>query len=616
MASLLLPVLLLSLLSSSSTLPPPSSSPSPFTAKAAALRYWHRKNPHHRPLPPFLLSKLSPLSPLSSTAFSSAISSATTPLPSFLCSAARLLCSSFHSSSPPSPSDFSNYHHANFSSYGDSLSGGRDAFKIYSSDANTAADSFRRYSLRSSSRPDSFSSYSSDDNIAGASFSSYAASSSGASGSFSSYAATANVPDLRFSSYDPSAVHRPRTFSSYSSESNSGGQRFSSYGQRATASPATFSTYATDANVLGTGFAGYGEAATAANDTFSSYGSLSNRPSNTFRTYGDGGSGGVESFATYRERANTGEDTFRSYAKHGTAGRAEFLNYGASFNPGSDSFNGYGEGAINPVMGFQVYAGDNTTFKAYSKSGITFAAYRNKSSNPGPPHANGESVNKKRIEPGKFFRESSLRNGTTMPMPDIRDKMPRRSFLPPSIAEKLPFSAIQLAPLFGVSLDSAMGRAMADTVAECKRAPSRGETKRCVASMEDMIDFATSMLGADNVVVRSTENVRGSGGNILLGNVKEINGGKVTRSVSCHQSLFPYLVYYCHSVPKVRAYEADILDVETGERINHGVAICHLDTSDWSPGHGAFVALGSGPGQIEVCHWIFEEDMTWTVVAD
>jgi hypothetical protein len=24
------------------------------------------------------------------------------------------------------------------------------------------------------------------------------------------------------------------------------------------------------------------------------------------------------------------------------------------------------------------------------------------------------------------------------------------------------------------------------------------------------------------------------------------------------------------------------------------------------------VALGSGPGHIEVCHWIFENDMTWT----
>jgi hypothetical protein len=25
------------------------------------------------------------------------------------------------------------------------------------------------------------------------------------------------------------------------------------------------------------------------------------------------------------------------------------------------------------------------------------------------------------------------------------------------------------------------------------------------------------------------------------------------------------------------------------------------------------VALGGKPGEVEVCHWIFEGDMTWTV---
>jgi hypothetical protein len=138
-----------------------------------------------------------------------------------------------------------------------------------------------------------------------------------------------------------------------------------------------------------------------------------------------------------------------------------------------------------------------------------------------------------------------------------------------------------------------------------------GETKRCVGSLEDMIDFATSVLG-HNVTVRSTESVNGSGKNVMVGQVRGINGGKVTESVSCHQSLFPYLLYYCHSVPKVRVYEADLLDPESKVKINHGVAICHLDTTAWSPSHGAFMALGSGPGRIEVCHWIFENDMTWT----
>ena len=157
-----------------------------------------------------------------------------------------------------------------------------------------------------------------------------------------------------------------------------------------------------------------------------------------------------------------------------------------------------------------------------------------------------------------------------------------------------------------------MDKMIMDSLGECERAPSVGETKRCVGSVEDMIDFATSVLGR-NVAVWTTENVNGFNQNIMVGGVKGMKGGKVTKSVSCHQSLFPYLLYYCHSVPKVRVYEADLLNPESKAKINHGVAICHLDTTAWSPTHGAFVALGSGPGRIEVCHWIFENDMTWTI---
>ena len=223
----------------------------------------------------------------------------------------------------------------------------------------------------------------------------------------------------------------------------------------------------------------------------------------------------------------------------------------------------------------------------------------------------GSSVNRW-VEPGKFFRESMLKEGTTMPMPDIRDKMPKRSFLPRSILTKLPFSSSELKRVFKASDDSSIDKMIRDSLGECERAPSMGETKRCVGSVEDMIDFATSVLGRD-ITVRSTENVNGSKKNVMVGRVRGINGGKVTKSVSCHQSLFPYLLYYCHSVPKVRVYEADLLDPSTKAKINHGVALCHLDTTAWSPTHGAFLALGSGPGRIEVCHWIFENDMTWTI---
>ncbi|KAI3825685.1 hypothetical protein L1987_07240 [Smallanthus sonchifolius] len=190
-----------------------------------------------------------------------------------------------------------------------------------------------------------------------------------------------------------------------------------------------------------------------------------------------------------------------------------------------------------------------------------------------------------------------LKKGTVMMMPDIVDKYPRRSFLPRAITSKLPFATGKLSDMkevFGAQDRSIL------TLSECERAPSPGETKRCVGSIEDMIDFALSVFGHE-VVVRTTENIRGSKKEVMIGEVKGINGGKLTKSISCHQSLYPYLLYYCHSVPKVRVYVAEILDVSSKAKINTGVAICHIDTSSWSPGPGAFVALGSGPGGIEVC---------------
>nr|CAB3465729.1 unnamed protein product [Digitaria exilis] len=205
-------------------------------------------------------------------------------------------------------------------------------------------------------------------------------------------------------------------------------------------------------------------------------------------------------------------------------------------------------------------------------------------------------------EPGKFLGEKELVAGNRMPMPDIRDKMPPRVFLSRDIAGKIPFEPATVSEVFGVPLNTAMGKTVASTVAECRRPSSKGETKRCATSVEDMVDFAAEMLGND-IVVRSTASTAGSDGEIELGVVTGVYGGRVKRSVSCHQSLFPYLVYYCHSVPKVMVYEADITAGDgSDEKINRGVAISHLDTSDWSPTHGAFLALGGKPGKVEVRH--------------
>ncbi|CAK7332689.1 unnamed protein product [Dovyalis caffra] len=595
---------------------------SPFTAKASLIRYWNKEIRTVLPKSAFLLSKASPLSPVDLATFAKLASqnALSTQLPAF-CSSAKLFC--FPDLSPSlekhdQDSHFAIYNNRNFTNYGTGRAGGADSFKNYSDGENIPVDSFRRYGRDAAGHDETFSNYAPDSNVADQSFNTYGAGATGGTGEFKGYNVEINNPNLRFTSYSDDANAKGQKFSTYTENANAGpGQAFTSYGKNGNGVPNEFSGYGTSSNVVGADFSNYGETGNGANDTFKSYGFDGNVPQNNFKNYGDGGNAGADSFATYREKSNVGDDSFQSYAKNSNAQKANFANYGKSFNEGTDKFTGYGKGAAGQQIGFKIY-GVNTTFKEYAnKKDITFARYANANAADAPMKATGESLvnHNKWVEPGKFFRESMLKKGSVMPMPDIRDKMPKRSFLPRSIISKLPFSTSQMdqiKEIFHASDNSSMERIILDALEECERAPSPGENKRCVGSAEDLIDFAASILGR-NLAVRTTDNVNGSKKNVMIGSIQGINGGRVTKSVSCHQSLYPYLLYYCHSVPKVRVYEADLLDPNSKAKINHGVAICHLDTSSWSPTHGAFLALGSGPGQIEVCHWIFENDMTWTI---
>ncbi|XP_059649023.1 polygalacturonase 1 beta-like protein 1 [Cornus florida] len=590
----------------------------PFTPKAFLIRYWTKQVTNDLPKSSFLLNKASPLSAVELATFSKLAdqNALSTQLPSF-CSSANLLC--FPDLSPSLKKhdhnvNFASYLNRNFTNYGTSQLGDFDSFKNYSDGDNLPVDSFQRYSRDSVGHGDKFANYAADANVADQSFSTYGSTATGGAGEFKNYHHGVNNPNLQFKTYSTDTNGRQQSFNSYSDDANAGDQGFTNYGRNGNGAADGFNSYGKDSNVVGSTFNGYGQNANGANETFASYGEDGNVPQNNFNSYGNGGNAEVDIFKNYRDQSNVGDDSFQSYAKNSNAAEVKFVNYGKSFNEGTDKFTGYGSKGSNQEIGFKQY-GVNNTFKDYTKKGVTFAQYTKKTANLASlMAASGKSVNRW-VEPGKFFRERMLKTGTVMPMPDIRDKMPKRSFLPRVISSKLPFSTLRLnemKQIFHARENSSMEGILADGLSECERVPSPGETKRCVGSGEDLIDFAVSVLGRA-VVVRTTENTHGSKENVMIGSVKGINSGRITKSVSCHQSLFPYLLYYCHSVPKVRVYEADLLDPKTKAKINHGVAICHIDTSSWSAGHGAFIALGSGPGKIEVCHWIFENDMTWTI---
>ncbi|GAB4845651.1 fungal class II heme-containing peroxidase [Ancistrocladus abbreviatus] len=592
----------------------------PLTAKASLIRYWNRQISNKLPKPCFLLSKASPLNAVDSAIFRKLASqhALSTQLPTF-CSSANLFCNfesqqiTSHTHKPHQDADFASYSNKQFLNYGLSRMRGIDSFKNYSIGVNMPTNSFARYSPGSTGHNEQFTGYSTNANAGDDIFSNYDQGAAGGSGEFMNYQPNVNVPKLRFTSYDSSGNHHKLSFATYTDDANSGSQSFISYGKNGNGEPVEFTNYAATSNIVGSTFNGYGELAKGANNSFKTYSSNANNPNNNFKSYGVGMNSGVSSFENYRDGSNVGADTFQFYSRDSDSAKASFSNYGKSFNEGTDTFKEYGRGSTDRDIQFKSY-GVNNSFKGYGDNkGVNFSGYIKGSSTLVENPSTVTSVNML-VEEGKFFREAMLKPGTVIKMPDIRDKMPRRSFLPRSISSKLPFSTSKLGELkdiFHAESNSTIEHVMVNALAECERAPSRGETKKCVGSIEDMIDFAVSVLGHD-VVVRTTENVNGSDQRVMIGSVRGINRGEVTKSVSCHQSLFPYLLYYCHSVPKVRVYEADILDSESKAKINDGVAICHVDTSAWSAGHGAFVALGSGPGLIEVCHWIFENDMTWT----
>ncbi|XP_043687555.1 polygalacturonase non-catalytic subunit AroGP2-like [Telopea speciosissima] len=210
-----------------------------------------------------------------------------------------------------------------------------------------------------------------------------------------------------------------------------------------------------------------------------------------------------------------------------------------------------------------------------------------------------------------FFRESMVQEGSFMPVPDLRDPMSYKSFLPRPLSLKIPFFFArieELKKLFGVVDESNMDEYIQDTLKKCEQSPNQGEQCTCATSAEDLIDFVVEKLG-HHVNLWSTESIEGSYTNVTIGAMKLIYGNLSEPPALCHSQPFPFQVYYCHIIEKVKIYAVDL---HVQKKVNHAIMACHYDTSTWNPNHLAFKLLGFGPGLIEVCHWINENGLVWT----
>ncbi|KAK3223333.1 hypothetical protein Dsin_010358 [Dipteronia sinensis] len=82
----------------------------------------------------------------------------------------------------------------------------------------------------------------------------------------------------------------------------------------------------------------------------------------------------------------------------------------------------------------------------------------------------------------RFFRDSNMKKGTVMPIPDITNKMPESTFLPRTTINKILFSSTELSAMkeiFNVSDNSALEHIIKSALKDCERKPNPGEKKRC-----------------------------------------------------------------------------------------------------------------------------------------
>ncbi|CAN6541276.1 unnamed protein product [Malus baccata var. baccata] len=210
------------------------------------------------------------------------------------------------------------------------------------------------------------------------------------------------------------------------------------------------------------------------------------------------------------------------------------------------------------------------------------------------------------------FLEKNIRPGTTMNWPYARNTN-TATFLPRRTAESIPFSSTKLPEIlkhFSLEPSSVEPNTIKETIQECEAPGFKGEEKYCATSLESMIDFTTSKLGTSVEALISTEEEKEATMFMhkytIMPGVKKLEGEK---AIVCHKQNYPYAVFYCHAIKQTRTYVVPLVGAD-GVKAK-AVAVCHIDTSEWSPKNLAFQVLKVKPGTIPICHFLPNGHIVW-----
>ncbi|KAK6944976.1 BURP domain, partial [Dillenia turbinata] len=209
-----------------------------------------------------------------------------------------------------------------------------------------------------------------------------------------------------------------------------------------------------------------------------------------------------------------------------------------------------------------------------------------------------------------FFQEEDLHANKIVSL-QFTKASTRNKFLPRQVAEIIPFSSDKFDEIlqqFSINPKSAEAETMKSTITHCEEPALEGEVKYCATSLEAMVDFSTSKLG-NNVEATSTEaDKQGTQPQkfTIMPGIKKLTEENV---VVCHSMSYVYPVFYCHKTHTTRAYSVPLVGAD-GTKAK-AVAICHTDTSKWSPKYLAFQMLQLKPGSVPICHFLPQNNIVW-----
>ncbi|XP_039064799.1 BURP domain protein RD22-like [Hibiscus syriacus] len=267
------------------------------------------------------------------------------------------------------------------------------------------------------------------------------------------------------------------------------------------------------------------------------------------------------------------------------------------------------EGVNAPINPFIIYENRD---KAKKSKGVNapinpFIIYEKQSK--GNKNSLGRKHGNASMNETIYFFQEDLRPGKMVKLPLVVKPRDFTTFLPQQVAQSIPFSSDNFPEIlkhFSFGSDSTEADAMKQTIKGCERRAMRGEQMFCATSFDSFVDLSVSKLGKNIQLLASELGKETSNPMFTIGRGIQNMGEE---ELVCHKMMYPYAVFLCHSIEGTVVYKVTL--VGTDRMKANAVAICHKDTSAWSPDHPAFFILNVKPGTIPICHFVVRDTLVW-----